>query len=87
VPSVAEFLCQVIERRGAFNLRLLSLTMSLFDDINVETQASRLMVERRPKRSGVWQGRPFTRVGTFASEFEFSTLQAPSCGGRSHGRL
>lgn len=71
VPSVAEFVCQIIEQSGAFDVQLVSLSTSAQDEIGVALTkpASWLLGVR--KRPEVWRGRPFTHVGAFASELEF----------------
>lgn len=75
VPSVAEFICQTIERSSAFEYRLISLSSSARDEISVGlTQPASWLGGVRTDH-GVWRGRPFTRVGAFASELEFQRYQ------------
>lgn len=75
VPSVAEFICQTIERSSAYEYRLISLSTSARDKISVGlTQPASWLLGVRTDH-GVWRGRPFTRIGAFASELEFQRYQ------------
>lgn len=71
VPSVAEFICQAIERSGAFEYRLVSLSSASRDEIGVAVTKPSSWIRGVRTRNEVWDGRPFTRVGAFASELEF----------------
>jgi D-inositol-3-phosphate glycosyltransferase len=75
VPSVAEFICQVIERNDAFDFRLVSLSMAAVDDINLQVSRPSTWWKGVQSNSGLWRGRPFTRVGVFASELEFQRFR------------
>jgi len=75
VPSVAEFICQTIERSGAYEYRLISLSTSARDEISVGLTQSTSWLRGVRTEHGVWRGRPFTSVGAFASELEFQRYQ------------
>ncbi len=75
VPSVAEFVCQTIERSSAFEYRLVSLATSAWDEIGVALTRPASWLRGVRTRNEVWRGRPFTRVGAFASELEFQRYQ------------
>jgi D-inositol-3-phosphate glycosyltransferase len=75
VPSVAEFVCQAIERSGAYDLQLVSLSQSARDEIGVGLTKPTSWFRGVRKGDGCWQGRSFTRIGAFASEFEFQRYQ------------
>lgn len=75
VPSVAEFICRTIERSGTFDLQLVSLSMSARDDISVGLSEPASWFRGVQKRNESWRGRPFSRVGAFASELEFQRYQ------------
>jgi glycosyltransferase involved in cell wall biosynthesis len=71
VPSVAEFVCQTLERSGAYDVRLVSLATSAWDTIGVALTKPATWVRGVRKCREAWRGRPFTRVGSFVSELEF----------------
>lgn len=75
VPTVAEFVCETIERSGAYDLQLISLSPSARDEIGVSLTKPASWFRGVITRKGVWRGRPFTRVGAFASELEFQRYQ------------
>lgn len=71
VPSVAEFVYQVIQRTGRFDVRLISLSTSAVDDLSVAITRPSSWLRGVQVQEGIWRGRPFTRVGVLASELEF----------------
>lgn len=71
VPSVAEFVCKVIERSKQFDVRLISLATSMVDDVGVALSRPSSWSGGTSVAQGIWRGRPLTRVGAFASELEF----------------
>ncbi len=75
VPSVAEFVCQTIERSSAYEYRLISLSTSARDEISIGLTQPASWLRGVRTDHGVWRGRPFTRVGAFASELEFQRYQ------------
>lgn len=75
VPSVAEFVCQAIERSGAYDLQLVSLSSSARDEIGVGLTKPASWFHGVLTCNGSWRGRPFIRVGAFASELEFQRYQ------------
>jgi D-inositol-3-phosphate glycosyltransferase len=75
VPSVAEFICQTIERSGVFDIQLVSLSTSARDEIGVGLTKPISWFHGVLTRNGSWRGRPFTQVGAFASELEFQRYQ------------
>lgn len=75
VPSVAEFICQTLERSGAYEYRLISLSTSARDEISIGLTQPTCWLRGVRTDHGVWRGRPFTRVGAFASELEFQRYQ------------
>lgn len=75
VSSVAEFVCQTIERSGAFGFQLVSLSTSARDEIGIALTKPASWLPGVRKRPEVWRGHPFTRVGAFASELEFQRYQ------------
>jgi D-inositol-3-phosphate glycosyltransferase len=75
VPSVAEFICQTLERSDAFDLQLVSLSTSAQDEISIGITSPASWFRGVLIRNGNWRGRPFTRVGAFASELEYQRYQ------------
>lgn len=75
VPSVAEFMCRAIESSGAFEYQLVSLSSAARDEIGVALTRPSSWLRGVGTRREVWQGRPYIRVGAFASEFEFQRCQ------------
>jgi D-inositol-3-phosphate glycosyltransferase len=71
VPAVAEFMCGVILRADRFRLRLISLSQSASDDVSVAFFRPSTWRRGVQMREGLWEGRPFTRIGSLGSEFEF----------------
>ena len=71
VPSVAEFVCKVAERSKRFDVRLISLSTSKLDDVGLAITRPRSWLRGVEVAQGMWRGRPFTRIGVFASELEF----------------
>lgn len=75
VPSVAEFVCQTIEQSGRFDIQLVSLSTSARDEIGVGLARPASWRQGVRTSNGIWRGRPYTRVGAFASELEFQRFQ------------
>ena len=75
VPSVAEFVCHTIEQSEAFDCQVFSLATSTRDDISVALSKPASWIRGVRTHKQVWQGRLITRVGAFASEFEFQRYQ------------
>ncbi len=75
VPAVAEFICQVIQRTGRFDVRLVSLSTTARDDVGVSITRPNTWLHNALAIKGVWRGRPFVRVGAMASELEFQRYQ------------
>jgi len=71
VPAVAEFVYGVAERSMRFDVRLFSLSTSMVDDVGLALTRPRSWLHGVKVAQGVWRGRPFLRVGVFASELEF----------------
>lgn len=71
VPSVAEFICQAIEKAKTYEYQLISLAMSARNDISVNLTEVGSWQRGVCVRNGIWRGRPFIRVGSFISELEF----------------
>lgn len=71
VPAVAEFVYGVAERSMRFDVRLFSLSTSMVDDVGLALTRPRSWLHGVKVVQGVWRGRPFLRVGVFASELEF----------------
>jgi glycosyltransferase involved in cell wall biosynthesis len=71
VPSVAEFVCDTIERSQAFDLKVVSLAASYRDALSVSLTGPASWMRGVTTSEDTWQGRRFTRIGTFASELEF----------------
>ncbi|WP_158273244.1 glycosyltransferase family 4 protein [Limnohabitans sp. WS1] len=71
VPSVAEFVCKVAERSKRFDVRLISLSTSMVDDVGLAITRPRSWLRGVEVAHGTWRGRPITRIGVFASELEF----------------
>lgn len=78
VPAVAEFIYQVIQRTGRFDVRLVSLSTSAVDDVGVAIKRPASWLRGVRVQEGVWRGRPFTRVGVLASELEFQRYKPRS---------
>jgi glycosyltransferase involved in cell wall biosynthesis len=75
VPSVAEFICQTIEQSGRFDIQLISLSPTARDELGVAMTKPASWLRGVGTANDVWRGRPYTRVGAFASEFEFQRYQ------------
>lgn len=75
VPAVADFVYQVIQRTGRFDVRLISLSSTARDDVGISITLPRTWFHGVRLRSGIWRGRPFTRVGVIGTEFEFQRYQ------------
>jgi D-inositol-3-phosphate glycosyltransferase len=75
VPSVAEFVCDTIERSRAFDLKIVSLAMSSRDELSVSLTRPASWLNGVATSESTWQGRRFTRIGAWASEFEFQRYQ------------
>lgn len=71
VPAVAEFVYQVIQRTGRFDVRLVSLSCTARDDVGVSITSPATWLHNKKVDQGVWRGRPFVRVGALGSELEF----------------
>ncbi|MGH8433924.1 MAG: glycosyltransferase family 4 protein [Pseudomonas sp.] len=71
VPSVADFICRIIEKSGKYDYQLISLSMSSRDPLSVGFSLPASWCEGVRSEQGVWMGRQYTRVGAFVSEFEF----------------
>jgi glycosyltransferase involved in cell wall biosynthesis len=75
VPAVAEFVYQVIQRTGRFDVRLVSLSTTARDDVGVSITLPRTWLRHARAKEGIWRGRPFVRVGANGSELEFQRYQ------------
>lgn len=75
VPSVAEFICETLERSGAYDYRLISLSTSARDEISVGLTQPASWLRGLRTDHGVWRDRPFTRAGAFISELESQRYQ------------
>lgn len=71
VPAVAEFVYGVAARSNRFEVQLFSLSTSMVDDVGLALTRPRSWLRGVKVAQGLWRGRPFTRVGVFASELEF----------------
>ncbi len=78
MPSVAEFVCQAIERSGMADIQLVSLSTSARGEFGVSLTRPMSWLRGVRTHKGIWCGRPFTQVGVFASEFEFQRYQPRS---------
>ena len=81
VASVTEFVCETIERTGAFDLTLVSLPSSARDGLSVALTRPATWFRGVLTMEGVWRGRPFVRVGAVGCELEFQRYrprQAPA---------
>ena len=75
VPAVAEFVYQVIQRTGRFDVHLISLSTTARDDVGISIMLPQTWLHAVHRQEGVWRGRPFTRVGVTVTEFEFQRYQ------------
>jgi len=71
IATVAEFVCQTIERSGSFDLTLVSLPSSARDPLGVGLTRPSSWFRGVRTAEGVWNGRPFASVGALACELEF----------------
>ena len=78
IPSVAAFVCDTIERSGAFDLTLVSLAVAARDELGVALTRPTSWFRGVRTSEGLWRGRRFTRVGAFCSELEFQRYQPRS---------
>lgn len=70
VPSVAQFLCETIEQSGAFDVELISLVPGARHRLGVALTRPGSWFRGVGSEKGLWNDRPFTRVGAFMSEME-----------------
>lgn len=71
VPAVADFVYRVAERSNRFDVRIFSLSASMVDDVGLALTRPQSWLRGVKMAQGLWRGRPFTRIGAFASELEF----------------
>src|SRR5882757_6625230 len=71
VPAVAEFVCRTALRADRFDIQLISLSTSAVDNLSVGITRPSSWLTGVQLAGGVWAGRPFVRIGAFASELEF----------------
>src|SRR6267154_4525751 len=71
VPAVAEFVCRTALRADRFDIHLISLSTSAVDNLSVGITRPSSWLTGVQLAGGVWAGRPFVRIGAFASELEF----------------
>src|SRR5882762_375403 len=71
VPAVAAFICRAALRADRFDIQLISLSSSAVDDLSVAITRPGSWLTGVQSADGVWGGRPFVRIGAFASELEF----------------
>jgi len=71
VASVAEFVCDTIERSRAFDLKVVSLGASYRDALSVSLTRPASWLTGVATAEGTWQGRRLTRIGALGAEFEF----------------
>ena len=71
VPAVAAFICRAALRADRFDIQLISLSSSAVDDLGVAITRPGSWLTGVQSVDGVWAGRPFIRIGAFASELEF----------------
>ena len=71
VATVAEFVCETIERSGAFDLSLVSLPSSARDPLGVGLTRPASWFRGVRTAQGIWRGRPYVSVGAMAAELEF----------------
>jgi glycosyltransferase involved in cell wall biosynthesis len=75
VPAVAAFVCDTIERSGAFELTVVSLAVSARDELGVALTRPTTWFRGVRTSEDQWRGRRFVRVGAFASELEFQRFR------------
>jgi glycosyltransferase involved in cell wall biosynthesis len=78
VASVAEFVCETIERSGRYDLALVSLPSAARHPLSVAFTRPASWLRGVRSESGVWRGRPFVAVGAAGSELEFQRYQPRS---------
>ena len=71
VATVAEFVCDAIERSGSFDLTLVSLPLSARDPLGVGLTRPASWLRGVQTAESVWQGRRFVSVGAIGCELEF----------------
>jgi glycosyltransferase involved in cell wall biosynthesis len=71
VPAVAMFIYQVIQRKGTFDCKIVSLSAHAVDEISVCITKPASWFRGIRAREELWQGMRFTRVGAMFSELEF----------------
>jgi glycosyltransferase involved in cell wall biosynthesis len=71
VATVAEFVCETIERSGSFDLTLVSLPSSARDPLGVSIVRPATWFRGVQTAEGTWHGRPFVNVGALGCELEF----------------
>ena len=75
VPSVAEFVCDTIERSKAFDLKIVSLAASYRDALSVSLTRPASWLNGVGTSESTWHGRRFIRIGALGPEFEFRRYQ------------
>lgn len=76
VSAVVAFLCQVIERAGLYDIKIISLETSARSKIGVALTRPSSWFRGLQTVSDFWCGRPVTHVGSFVSELEFQRYRS-----------
>ena len=71
VPTVAEFLCEVIDNSTEFHFKLVSLAVSWRDECSIRLTRPSSWFQGITTRNGEWNGRPYIHVGSTWVELEF----------------
>ena len=75
VVSVAEFMCETLERSEKFDLRIFSISSRSRDELSLSLTRPTSWRRGVATSEGIWRGRRFIRIGASWSEFEFRRYQ------------
>ncbi|MBM9520467.1 glycosyltransferase family 4 protein [Desulforhopalus vacuolatus] len=71
VPSVARFVRDTALNSGKYDLNIISLCMSSREDTSLQITNPRTWIRGAAKKTGEWEGLPYTHVGANLGELEF----------------
>ena len=71
VPAVAEFIKDIAVNSKLWDLTIISLSTSSNDPTSISLLDPRTWFKKNHTKVGVWQGIPYTHVGSYGREIEF----------------
>lgn len=76
VPTVASFLYRVMYESGRYSPEIISLATSARDETSVRFLSPSTWLKGVRLTTGVWQGLPYSHVGSFMAEVEFQRYRS-----------